>query len=256
MSPASSPFDVLGLPETATPEEARRAYRRLAFRHHPDRNPGDPAAAEAFLAAKEAFERIAAAGPDDGGYDADRVVAEVQRAAAEAERRRGRAGGPGRAWQQVRVALTRPLSRRLRDAVVSRPALVGLGAVAAVALGLAVGGVVPAGAAALVASVVGGGAVAHAVRTSVDESWAVETHWQGLRDLRWDVLVSWSEICAAREATGALDLVLTDGAARRLARLVPAHALPEPAVYRLPLTDAARLAVVVRAHMVGCTKSG
>ncbi len=245
----TSPFDVLGLPETATPREARRAYRRLAFRYHPDRNPGDPAAAESFLSVKEAFEQISSL--DDDLYDADRVVAEMQRAAAEAERRRGRTGDAGRTWQRVRVPLTRPLGRRLRDARVSHSALVGLGGAAAVALGLAAGSVVPAWGAAAVAFAVGAGAVAHAVGASVDESWAAETHWQGLRDLRWDVVVSWSEIREVREAPGALDLILTEDAGRRLARSVPADVLPEPTVYRLVLPDVARLAAAVRAHRAG-----
>lgn len=34
-------FEVLGLSPDATPERIRRAYRRLAFKHHPDRNPSD-----------------------------------------------------------------------------------------------------------------------------------------------------------------------------------------------------------------------
>lgn len=41
MTPAEA-FAVLELPSTAGPFEAQRAYRRLAFQHHPDRNPSDP----------------------------------------------------------------------------------------------------------------------------------------------------------------------------------------------------------------------
>lgn len=46
---------VLGVPPAATEQEIRRAYRRLALQWHPDRNAGDPAAAERFKAISEAY---------------------------------------------------------------------------------------------------------------------------------------------------------------------------------------------------------
>lgn len=45
----------LALPERARFEEIRAAYRQMAARHHPDRNPGDPAADGRFRAAYEAY---------------------------------------------------------------------------------------------------------------------------------------------------------------------------------------------------------
>ena len=49
-------YAVLGVGRDAAPEEIKRAYRRLAMRHHPDRNPEDAAAEARFKEATEAYE--------------------------------------------------------------------------------------------------------------------------------------------------------------------------------------------------------
>lgn len=53
-----SAYQTLGIPEYSSRDEARKAYRRLAMKHHPDRG-GDPAA---FKAMKEAFEELERSG--------------------------------------------------------------------------------------------------------------------------------------------------------------------------------------------------
>jgi len=48
-------FQILGVSPDATEDQIRKAYRRLALQHHPDRNPGDPAAEERFKEVAEAY---------------------------------------------------------------------------------------------------------------------------------------------------------------------------------------------------------
>ena len=49
-------YEVLGVEKSADADEIKRAYRRLAMKYHPDRNPDDPDADEKFKEASEAYE--------------------------------------------------------------------------------------------------------------------------------------------------------------------------------------------------------
>src|SRR5918993_3112660 len=49
-------YEILGVVKTADGEEIKRAYRRLAMKYHPDRNPGDTEAEEKFKECAEAYE--------------------------------------------------------------------------------------------------------------------------------------------------------------------------------------------------------
>ena len=48
-------YATLGVSRSASQKEIRSAYRKLAAKHHPDRNPGDPSAEEKFKEVGEAY---------------------------------------------------------------------------------------------------------------------------------------------------------------------------------------------------------
>lgn len=52
------PYEILGLSKGATDDEIKAAFRKLAVQHHPDRNDGDPAAAERFKEINAAYQLL------------------------------------------------------------------------------------------------------------------------------------------------------------------------------------------------------
>src|SRR3954467_15589211 len=49
-------YQVIGVPASATQDEIKKQYRKLAAKHHPDKNANDPKAADRFKEISEAYQ--------------------------------------------------------------------------------------------------------------------------------------------------------------------------------------------------------
>lgn len=57
-------YEVLGVERGTSETDLKKAYRRLAMKHHPDRNPDDKASEEKFKEANEAYEVLSDSSKD------------------------------------------------------------------------------------------------------------------------------------------------------------------------------------------------
>ncbi|MBT9568820.1 MAG: molecular chaperone DnaJ [Thiobacillus sp.] len=79
-------YEVLGVAKNASDEEIKKAYRKLAMKHHPDRNPDDKGAEEKFKEAKLAYEVLT---------NSDKRAAYDQFGHAGVDQQAGMGGGDG-----------------------------------------------------------------------------------------------------------------------------------------------------------------
>jgi len=74
-------YDILGVAESANEKEVKAAYKKLALRYHPDKNPGNPTAEEEFKKVNEAYQVLS--DPEKkAGYDLLRNYQYFQQAAS------------------------------------------------------------------------------------------------------------------------------------------------------------------------------
>jgi molecular chaperone DnaJ len=93
-------YSVLGVPASATQDEIKKKYRKLAAKHHPDKNPNDPKAAETFKGISEAYQVLGDAEKRKQYDQMRRLGAFGGFGTGNGPRPRGGAGAPGAGGSQ------------------------------------------------------------------------------------------------------------------------------------------------------------
>jgi DnaJ-class molecular chaperone len=87
MAPNKDPYTILGVSRTASQDEIKNAYRKLAKKHHPDLNPGNKSAEALFKEINSAYEKVGTAEErakfDRGGDEETMRAEEASRARAQ-----------------------------------------------------------------------------------------------------------------------------------------------------------------------------
>lgn len=90
-------YQILGVPRTASADEIKKAFRKLARQHHPDVNPGDKSAEEKFKRINSAFEVLSDPKKrplyDEFGEDAEKIGFDEKKATAYRQYRAAQAAG-------------------------------------------------------------------------------------------------------------------------------------------------------------------
>ncbi|RKH55024.1 DnaJ C-terminal domain-containing protein [Corallococcus llansteffanensis] len=119
-------YQILGVPRTASADEIKKAFRKLARQHHPDVNPGDKSAEEKFKRINSAFEVLSDPKKrplyDEFGEDAEKIGFDEKKATAYRQYRAAQAAERGDdLTTRVQISLAEAVSGTERTLSLQRP---------------------------------------------------------------------------------------------------------------------------------------